>query len=290
MRTNIKGRELDLYNVHMGAKDDPDALAKRRSHNEQLLDYIRRNSGGRTIIIFGDFNSRWTRDGDNLEIFRAYGFKDAWAEVLRNGDYPGKGWPISCPFPQFTGFDCEVVDKALYLDGANLGLRPVTYELKQDVFADHLPMVVTWDFGLTQWGCYAGPNKVGDVFIHWGHQAGDAAWKCNADKIGGCNGACSARPAVSKWGCTRDGKVGDVTIGWGHEASDAAWACNAWNGRCGGQCGALSSWNCKKKSNGFIISSVELWYGHVEGDAAWACNAWAGKCDNDCVAVRKWVY
>ena len=289
MRANIHGRDVDLYNVHMGAKVDPDALAKRRNQNEQLLNFVRANSSGRTVIMFGDFNSRWTRNEDNLEIFRAFGFKDAWVEVLRNGDYPGKGGAISCPFPQFTGPDCEVVDKALYLDGANLGLRPRSYELKQDVFSDHLPMVVEWDFG-SEWGCYDGNNKVDDVTIGWGHGPGDAAWACNAWS-GRCGGSCSARPAVSRWGCFRDGgKVADVSINWGHSPDDARWACNAWNNQCGGSCTVGSTWNCEKKSNGYIVGVVEITWSHGDGDATWACNAWVPNCDNDCKADRKYSY
>lgn len=288
MRANVHGRELDLYNVHMGAKVDGDALAKRRNQNEQLLSFIRENSGGRTIIMFGDFNSRWTRNGDNLEIFRDFGFKDAWAEVLRNGDYPVKGEAIFCPFPQFTGPDCEVVDKALYLDGANINLRPVSYELKQNVLSDHLPLVVSWDFD-SEWGCYNGSKKVGDVAISWGHNSGDAAWACNA-RNDGCEGACGAKPAISKWGCERDGKIGDVTIDWGHEAGDAAWACNAWNDKCGGVCTALSAWDCKKNSNGYLIQTIEIWWGHEEGDATYACNNWVGGCGGDCQAMRKFFY
>jgi endonuclease/exonuclease/phosphatase family metal-dependent hydrolase len=288
MRVNVMGKEVDMYNVHMGAKVDADALAKRRNQNQQLLDFVQSKSKGRTIIIFGDFNSRWTRAEDNLEIFRNVGFKDAWAEVLRGGDYPGKGGVISCAFPQFTGPDCEVVDKALYLDGANLGLRPLSYELKQDVLSDHLPMVVKWSFG-SSWSCNSGnnnANKVGEVTINWGHNEGDAAWACNAWN-NNCQGKCAAKPAKSSWGCYRNGnKVGDVTIDWGHEEGDAAYACNAWNNAaCQGQCTAGTSWKCKL-SNGYLMSTVSIGWGNKEGDATWACNSWTPKCNNSCKAEK----
>ena len=288
MRMNIYGREVDVYNVHMGAKVDADALAKRRNQNQQLLDFVLAKSKGRTIIIFGDFNSRWTRNEDNLEIFKNVGFKDAWSEFLRNGNYPGKGDVISCPFPQFTGPDCEVVDKALYMDGANLGLRPISYELKQDVLSDHLPMVVKWSFG-SKWNCISrsdNTTKVTDVTINWGHNEGDAAWACNAWSKD-CRGTCRAEPTVTNWGCYRnENKVGDVSLDWGHKASDAAWACNAWNGRCNGQCTAGTRWNCKLNTNGFLVATVGIWWGNTASEAAWACNSWAAKCNNNCKAEK----
>lgn len=75
------------------------------------------------------------------------------------------------------------------------------------------------------------PTRLTDtVTLDGGHGPGDAVWACNAWS-GACRGACTAKPAVSKWSYS---KVGEVAIEWVHEAGDEIWACSSWNGRCDG--------------------------------------------------------
>ncbi len=146
---------IDFYNVHCNAGSSINDLAARRSNILQLTNYIQQHSKENPVIIMGDFNSRYTRNGDTLELLKNIGFKDAWIEVIRNGEYPQKGTPslTNCSADKNTSY-CEVVDKILYRSNNLIELTPLQYAL-DDVryydkanspLSDHYPLFVTFEF------------------------------------------------------------------------------------------------------------------------------------------------
>lgn len=87
---DYNGLLFDFYNIHVDAfGSEMDCVYKVKQFN-QLLDYIAENSEGRSVMITGDYNA--IMHGDvNARLYgimiEGGGFKDAWCEVVNNGDY-----------------------------------------------------------------------------------------------------------------------------------------------------------------------------------------------------------
>ena len=75
-----EGFFVDVYDIHTDADCDEGSLAARRSNMEQLAELILARSAGRAVIVIGDTNSRYTREGDNFEtaVLDPCGLTDAW--------------------------------------------------------------------------------------------------------------------------------------------------------------------------------------------------------------------
>lgn len=85
----------------------------RASNINQMLEHIDANDEGNPVILAGDFNQRWYSEVLSIDKLRDEGFEDAWAVVVRGGDYPESGSDnIQCNTPADNN-ECEVVDKFL---------------------------------------------------------------------------------------------------------------------------------------------------------------------------------
>jgi hypothetical protein len=129
---------LDVYNLHADAGSDDGSLAARRSNLRQLADLIALLSPDSAVLVLGDFNSRYTRDGDIMpELVADVGLTDVWVEFVRGGDVPEIGPPVDTGCDDDpSGFDCERIDKILYRSSATLLLDPIAYEVPAALFSD----------------------------------------------------------------------------------------------------------------------------------------------------------
>ena len=147
----FEGVKVDFYNVHCNAGGSQESLAARRGNLNQLCTYIVENSEGKPVIIMGDFNSRYTREGDTIFALQQLGFHDLWIDLVRKGDVP----PLSpdklkdCD-PDRIGFNCELVDKVFYRSSADLNITPNSFRVDDERFyyqnndtldlSDHWPL------------------------------------------------------------------------------------------------------------------------------------------------------
>ncbi len=151
--TLAAGFVVDVYVLHMDAESDQKDIEARTSQLKQLAEYIKGHTHNRPILIIGDTNCRYTRDTLEEDLINSINsvagltIKDAWVELVRDGDYPVKGsnalmiWDL--------GFrKGEVVDKIFYIniDGAPLQIKANTYELAQPEGwpSDHWPAIVNF--------------------------------------------------------------------------------------------------------------------------------------------------
>lgn len=151
------GTWIDVYNLHADAGDGSLDEAARRNNLEQLTAYISAHSADLAVLVMGDTNTRYTREGDRISEFAAAnGLTDAWVELVRSGDEPDRGSPaLGCPEVD-PGVECEVVDKVLYRDGGGVDLSATSYrnldaDFREDgsglMLSDHFPIAV--DFSWT---------------------------------------------------------------------------------------------------------------------------------------------
>ncbi|HEY8494578.1 MAG TPA: endonuclease/exonuclease/phosphatase family protein [Myxococcota bacterium] len=129
---------LDVYNWHADAGNDPEDLATRRANTRQLYQYIAEHSQGNAVLVMGDTNSRYTRDGDVLpEMLEAVGLTDVWLELVRGGVLPDVGPALTagCATDR-AGPDCETIDKIFYRSSDKLLLEALAYDVPADLFRD----------------------------------------------------------------------------------------------------------------------------------------------------------
>lgn len=136
--TLAPGVRIDVYNLHADADDEPEDLATRRAEMRQLYRFIDFFSAGMPVLVLGDTNSRFTREGDILpELLASVGLDDVWIELSRDGLLPPVGEALKDCFPgDRSGPDCEVVDKVAYRSGGGLALTPLRYVVDDAVFVD----------------------------------------------------------------------------------------------------------------------------------------------------------
>lgn len=127
---------LDVYNWHADAGGDEEDRAARRSNTRQLAGFIDAHSAGHAVLVLGDTNSRYTRDGDVLpELLDTAGLTDVWIELERGGVLPPVGEALEdCADP--SDGSCERVDKILYRSSAALALEPLDHEVLAALFTD----------------------------------------------------------------------------------------------------------------------------------------------------------
>lgn len=152
------GVTVDVYTLHADAGQDTGSKDARRKNITQLTDAINATSpSGTPVIVLGDTNSLFTRNGDdNLQdLVYGVGLTDAWVQMRRSGLVPGAGVPIEGDCLTNPGSaDCELVDKILYRDGGTLVFAPQSYDVLNEMFSDekgddlsdHYPVAVTFDY------------------------------------------------------------------------------------------------------------------------------------------------
>jgi len=136
----VSGHFVDVYNLHSDAGSEPPDLEARRANLRQLYTYIQANSSGEAVIVMGDTNSRYTREGDVLpEFLDETGLQDVWIELVRSGDLPPIGPSLSnCVDGERDVADCEVVDKIFYRASQALPITALAYEVLDTEFVDEL--------------------------------------------------------------------------------------------------------------------------------------------------------
>ncbi|OUM60347.1 hypothetical protein PIROE2DRAFT_46344, partial [Piromyces sp. E2] len=149
------GYFIDIYNLHTDADTDEGSLAARRSNMAQLAEYINNRSAGKAVIVFGDTNSRYTREGDNFDetVLIPCNLKDAWIQNVMGGVAPVKGDSLMV---DQLGQKGEVVDKIWFRSGRNIDINAATFELLQTEFtdangnqlSDHYPITSRIDYKL----------------------------------------------------------------------------------------------------------------------------------------------
>jgi hypothetical protein len=153
-RTRLaEGVYVDIYNLHAQAQTEEADLDARRKNLLQLLGYIEYNSAGNAIIVMGDTNTRYTRDGDNMWEFLRRGFSDVWISRVRNGTVPATGSSALVCDPPVTSPECEVVDKVVVRDNGYVNLKALDYHISEDAvdangidLSDHRAIAVNWNY------------------------------------------------------------------------------------------------------------------------------------------------
>lgn len=165
-RTRLaEGVYVDVYNLHAQAQTASADLTARRQDIQQLLTYIEAESAGNAVIVMGDTNTRYTRDGDNMWEFLRHGFTDAWVKNQRGGSVPAISPNALTCDPAVTSPSCEIVDKIVYRNGAHLTLNATGYSVQTDAkdangveLSDHRPVAVNWSYTL------ADDRRLSDTF------------------------------------------------------------------------------------------------------------------------------
>jgi hypothetical protein len=151
---------VDVYTLHADAGQDEGSRIARRSNILQLVEAINTNSpDGIPVIVLGDTNSLYTRQGnDNIQsLISGTGVADVWVQLRRSGIVPTEGDAIDADCPTNPGSgECELVDKIFYRDGSALALAPQSYAALKAMFSDnqgeelsdHTPVAVTFDYAL----------------------------------------------------------------------------------------------------------------------------------------------
>ncbi|HYX37190.1 MAG TPA: endonuclease/exonuclease/phosphatase family protein [Oligoflexus sp.] len=131
------GVVVDIYNLHADAGSDEKSLDARRRNITQLLGLIHTGSQGKPVIIVGDFNSRYTRNGDIAEQIIEAGFQDSWMVTHGLTTVPAKGGALneSCA-TEPSSATCELIDKIYFRNGPNLQISVVDYSVPFDIFRD----------------------------------------------------------------------------------------------------------------------------------------------------------
>ena len=137
--TIAPGVEIDVYNLHGEAGNTPLDQQFRAGDFEQLAEFIAARSGGRAVIVGGDFNLNTDRAVDR-EVF------DGFLAATGLTDVCGV---LDC------GDDADRIDKFVYRSGGDVTIAPLTHRFERETFrrddgaplSDHDPLAVT--FGWT---------------------------------------------------------------------------------------------------------------------------------------------
>lgn len=156
-----EGVFIDVYNLHTNAGSESADYTARRANINQIVSYIKTNSAGNAVLIFGDSNCRYTRSEDNIRaILTELGAYDSWVQLIKGGVPPEIGSEaLVCADTSviLTDFSCEVVDKIFYRGNNFITLIPLEYSALDDVFrygngyilSDHRPAYTKFQYILS---------------------------------------------------------------------------------------------------------------------------------------------
>jgi len=152
-----EGVYLDVYNVHTNAGTNSGDLSSRADNLSQLSSFIAGRSAGQAVIVMGDTNTRYTREGDTISAFvRDNGLTDAWVKLQSRGVEPSRSSePLVCDPAAITD-TCEVVDKILYRGSRLITLDATSYHNQHADFlsssgamlSDHDPINVQLNWSI----------------------------------------------------------------------------------------------------------------------------------------------
>ncbi len=124
-----------------------------------MSDYIKANSNGNAVLVYGDSNSLYTTAADIPSIFTTEnGMTNAWVELERSGVAPAPGSNVSqCGNPSLDT-SCESLDKLWYRGSSTLQLKATSFLYGGDAFlqtngnilSDHTPIVVGFTWNMVQ--------------------------------------------------------------------------------------------------------------------------------------------
>ncbi len=157
-----EGHVIDFYNIHCNAGGDDASIEARRGNLSQFINYMTDKSPENAIIIMGDFNCRYTREGDEIRRFLDLGFSDPWIDLIREGDIPELGSDrLGDCSPVNTGPNCEGVDKVFYRSNSNITLSATSYHYGDDdryyyegdltrPLSDHSPIFTNIEYNIKE--------------------------------------------------------------------------------------------------------------------------------------------
>ncbi|EAT76940.1 hypothetical protein HBI56_201960 [Parastagonospora nodorum] len=169
------GVSFDAYNLHADAGTTAADLKARAANLRQVSDYIKANSQGNAVVVFGDTNTRYTRGPDDIPgIFaQENGMKDVWVELAKNGVPPAGGAEaLLCDNPS-KSTACETVDKVFYRGSSAVTIQANSFDYAGDMFlqadgsilSDHNPVLV--EFAWTLNSMLAVSEAFGGEFGTW---------------------------------------------------------------------------------------------------------------------------
>ncbi|KNG50306.1 endonuclease exonuclease phosphatase family protein [Stemphylium lycopersici] len=178
-----EGVVIDAYNLHADAGTTDADNTARASNLRQVSDYIKANSVGNAVVVFGDSNSRYTRTNDVPAVFSdENGMTDVWLQLVKNGVAPAKGADaLLCENPSTTN-ECEIVDKVWYRGSPAIKLSAETFDYAGNMFlqengdllSDHNGVLVDFAWSLVD------RFRVSDTF---GGEEG--TWYSDLDTVSG---------------------------------------------------------------------------------------------------------
>lgn len=152
------GIYVDVYNLHADADTDAGSMAARADNITQLASYIKANSAGNAVIVMGDTNSRYTREGNVLvqQLLSNAGLTDAWIKLVRGGSIPAQGGAaLMDTSGGLTSPNNEVVDKIFYRSSRAVQLTASNYTLESkfvdasgNQLSDHYPLSLKISYAL----------------------------------------------------------------------------------------------------------------------------------------------
>ncbi|KAL1897829.1 hypothetical protein Cpir12675_002174 [Ceratocystis pirilliformis] len=204
MRMRItEGVYIDIYNLQTDFGMKGDDVAARSANLAQISEYIKTWSTGNAVMVFGDTNSIFSRNADNISVFgNENGLSDAWYTLVRQGDAAAD---VTCSVPSDT-LMCELGDKVMSRSSELLTLNAATFEYVGKKFLksngsplserDPVHVSLSWSQSetLRQSDLYGAPH--GQV---WFNDAPTIASKAN-------------RPKVATIGFSGDNRVDKVSV------------------------------------------------------------------------------
>ena len=159
----VDGQKIDVYIAHTDAgttnesSTDPFVVSREAQLTQIANAIIANGNTNRPKIFMGDTNCRWTREDirtNFIDILSStYDVKDAWVELVNNGNYPTPG---------STSVNDEVVDKIFYLNpkaSNSYRLTPLTYLHDSENYvrsdgttplSDHAPVIVEFSIAYNE--------------------------------------------------------------------------------------------------------------------------------------------
>jgi len=146
------GVYIDFYVLHADASNDANSAKARAGNYRQLAELINSRTCDRAVIVAGDFNTTFDRNGvDDLygNLVKTADLKDCWAELYNNGDCAydnGADW-----HPSFY----ETYDKVMFKSGGGVELSAGSLQYIQytdengKTYTDHVSTKVCINYEIT---------------------------------------------------------------------------------------------------------------------------------------------
>ncbi|EUC62662.1 endonuclease/exonuclease/phosphatase family protein [Rhizoctonia solani AG-3 Rhs1AP] len=160
MRVRIdEGVYIDMINLDIDRSTEIDNQMAKRWAIYQVSEFIRTQSEGNAVIVFGNTASLYSRFGDNIQLLTIQnGLKDAWVESI-GGTAPAIGMSMMCPKVAQPNITCEEEQKILYRGSPfiNLTSSGFYYDTwrflspKGDVLSSQNPVRAEFKWELAPW-------------------------------------------------------------------------------------------------------------------------------------------